>query len=105
MRQFCRKCGHLIQDHEDKYPHKCTWATCKCEGLDEKLTPCEEATLKLLAKGLSNKDIAELAHLSVKTVISHRYNLMKRLKLHNIAQVIMYALAHGYIKQSDFPPL
>jgi two-component system, NarL family, nitrate/nitrite response regulator NarL len=57
----------------------------------------EKEVLVHLAAGYSNRDIAELLHISVRTVESHRARLMKKLNIHTIAGLTRYALAHGYI--------
>lgn len=55
------------------------------------LTPRELEILRLLAKGMSNKNVAVHLHLSVHTVRAHRTNLMKKLNVHNIAELINQA--------------
>jgi DNA-binding NarL/FixJ family response regulator len=57
----------------------------------------EKEVLVHLAAGYSNRDIAEMLHISVRTVESHRARLMKKLNIHTIAGLTRYALAHGYI--------
>jgi two-component system nitrate/nitrite response regulator NarL len=57
----------------------------------------EKEVLVHLAAGYSNKDIAELLHISVRTVESHRARLMRKLNIHTIAGLTRYALAQGYI--------
>jgi two-component system nitrate/nitrite response regulator NarL len=57
----------------------------------------EKEVLVHLAAGYSNRDIAELLHISVRTVESHRARLMKKLNIHTIAGLTRYALAQGYI--------
>jgi len=61
------------------------------------LTPRERQVLKLLAEGKSNKAAADLLFISVKTVEHHRANIMKKLGLRNIAELVRYALSAGYI--------
>ncbi len=62
----------------------------------------ERELLKLLADGLSVKEIASLLNLSVKTVDAHKYNLMRKLDLHNRTDLIKYALRRKLI---TFPTL
>jgi DNA-binding NarL/FixJ family response regulator len=50
-----------------------------------------------LAEGKSNKAVADLLFISVKTVEHHRANIMKKLGLRNIAELVRYALSAGYI--------
>ena len=62
----------------------------------------EREILKLLADGFSVKDIASRLNLSVKTVDAHKYNLMRKLDLHNKTDLIKYALRRKLI---TFPAL
>ena len=62
------------------------------------LTPLEREILKLLAEGNSVKEIAVLLGLSVKTVEAHKFNLMRKLDIHNKAQLVTYAIQKKIIK-------
>jgi len=64
----------------------------------ERLTDREKQVLKLVAEGRSNKDVAELLGISVKTSMSHREHLMLKLRAHNRTDVIRFALRHGVIR-------
>jgi two-component system secretion response regulator SsrB len=55
------------------------------------LTKREKQVMKLIAEGQRNRDIAEMLFIGIKTVETHRLNLMKKLKVHNIAEVSMWA--------------
>jgi len=57
-----------------------------------RLSPREREVLKLLAEGLSVKDIAARLDLSVKTVDVHKTNLMKKIDVHDRSQLIKYAI-------------
>ena len=61
------------------------------------LTPRECEVLQLIAEGKSNKDIANLLNLSVYTVESHRSNLMEKLNLRGLPELILYAVRKGII--------
>ena len=61
------------------------------------LSPRQLECLKLIARGELTKSIADILHISIKTVQLHRYNLMHRLGLHSIAEVVHYALHHNLI--------
>jgi DNA-binding NarL/FixJ family response regulator len=65
-------------------------------GLDL-LTPRQREILQLIAEGKGTRDIAEILHLSVKTVETHRAQLMDRLDIHDVAGLIRYALKKGLI--------
>ena len=63
----------------------------------EKLTDREREVLQLIAEGHSNRGIAELLSISVKTVETHRAHLMDKLGIHNRAELIKYAIRKGVI--------
>jgi two-component system response regulator NreC len=62
------------------------------------LTTREKEVLKLLAEGNSVKEIACNLNLSVKTVEAHKFNLMRKLDIHNKAQLVQYAIQKKIIK-------
>ena len=62
------------------------------------LTTREKEVLKLLAEGNSVKEIAGDLNLSVKTVEAHKFNLMRKLDIHNKAQLVQYAIQKKIIK-------
>jgi two-component system, NarL family, response regulator NreC len=62
------------------------------------LTKREREILKLLAEGLSVKEIAANFDLSVKTVEAHKFNLMRKLDIHNKAQLVQYAIQKKIIR-------
>jgi two-component system, NarL family, response regulator NreC len=61
------------------------------------LTPREREILQLIAEGKSNKDIANLLDLSVYTIESHRSNLMEKLNVRGLPELILYAVRKGII--------
>jgi len=62
------------------------------------LTPREKEVLKMLAEGNSVKEIAGSLNLSVKTVEAHKFNLMRKLDIHNKAQLVQYAIQKKIIQ-------
>ncbi len=62
------------------------------------LTAREREVLKMLAEGSSVKEIACDLNLSVKTVEAHKFNLMRKLDIHNKAQLVQYAISKKIIK-------
>src|SRR6185436_15800370 len=64
------------------------------------LTTREKEVLKVLAEGSSVKEIASNLNLSVKTVEAHKFNLMRKLDIHNKAQLVQYAIQKKIIKLS-----
>ena len=65
----------------------------------EILTKREREVIKLIAEGHKTKEIAEYLSLSPKTVEKHRTNLMKKLDLHSVSAVTLYAIQNGLITQ------
>jgi len=57
----------------------------------------EKEILQILASGKSNRDIADLLHISISTVETHRNNIFQKLHLHNLAELILYAVRKGLI--------
>ncbi|HUP02374.1 MAG TPA: response regulator transcription factor [Bryobacteraceae bacterium] len=62
------------------------------------LTKREREVLKMLAEGRSVKEIAANFDLSVKTVEAHKFNLMRKLDIHNKAQLVQYAIQKKVIR-------
>jgi two-component system response regulator NreC len=62
------------------------------------LTAREKQVLKMLAEGNSVKEIACELNLSVKTVEAHKFNLMRKLDIHNKAQLVQYAIQKKIIR-------
>lgn len=65
------------------------------------LTPRQTEILRLIARGCSARDIAQGLGLSVKTVDTHRSQIMDRLNLHDVPALVMYALRAGLISPDD----
>jgi two-component system response regulator NreC len=66
------------------------------------LTPREREVMKMLAEGRSVKEIAFHLVLSIKTVEAHKFNLMRKLDIHNKAHLVQYAIQKKIIQ---IPPL
>lgn len=72
----------------------------RARGIDdsyELLSSREREIMHLIATGKSNKEIAALLNLSLYTVETHRRNLLEKLNLHNVAELILYAVRKGLI--------
>ncbi|WP_319823999.1 response regulator transcription factor [Thalassovita sp.] len=61
------------------------------------LTSREYQILSLLAQGLNNRDIAERLGVSTKTVDNHRTNLMRKIEVHSVAELLAYAVREGLL--------
>ena len=62
------------------------------------LTPRQRETLRLIAEGKNTKQIADELGLSVKTVETHRAQLMERLDIHEVAGLVKYAIRTGVVE-------
>jgi len=67
----------------------------------ELLTPRQREILQLIAEGQTTKEIARTLHISVKTVETHRMQLMERLDIHDVAGLVKYAIRTGLIKSDQ----
>jgi DNA-binding NarL/FixJ family response regulator len=67
----------------------------------ETLTDREKQVLKLVAEGRSNKDVAEVLGISVKTAMSHREHVMEKLGLHNRTELVRFAIRRGVIRVDE----
>jgi DNA-binding NarL/FixJ family response regulator len=67
------------------------------------LTAREREVTQLLAEGKSSKEVASLLNLSTKTVETHRSNIMRKLNLHSIRDLVVYAIKNNII-QIQLPP-
>lgn len=68
------------------------------------LTPRQREVLTLIAEGRSTKDIARALSISVKTVETHRAQLMDRLNIHDIARLVRYAIKIGLVSLEERAP-
>ncbi len=62
------------------------------------LTPREREVMRMLAEGNSVKVVAGMLGLSIKTVEAHKFNLMRKLDIHNKAQLVTYAIQKKIVK-------
>jgi DNA-binding NarL/FixJ family response regulator len=68
------------------------------DALDRRvLTPREREVIQLVAEGKTTKEVANALSLSVKTAETHRTNLMRKLDLHSIADLTLYAVRNGIV--------
>ncbi|MDP1947375.1 MAG: response regulator transcription factor [Nitrospirota bacterium] len=64
------------------------------------LTPRQRDILRLVSIGHTNREIAEMLEISVRTVEVHRFNLMRRLNVRNVAQLLRRALQLGLLART-----
>ncbi len=63
----------------------------------EQLTPRQREILQLIAEGRTTKEVAHILKVSVKTVETHRGQLMERLDINNVAGLVRYAIRVGLV--------
>lgn len=68
------------------------------------LTQREKDVLRLIAKGLANKEVADRLCISINTAITHRKNITTKLGIKSSAGLSLYAYLHGVISDSDYRP-
>jgi two-component system response regulator NreC len=70
----------------------------KTQSPEDVLTARERQVVQLIAEGNSNKHIAAILGLSVKTVESHRMRIMQKLDIHDSVRLVHYAVRHGLVR-------
>ena len=70
----------------------------KGETSGGRLTPREREIVQLLAEGLTNKEVATKLNISVKTAETHRTNIMRKLDLHSVSELVRYAVRNDIIE-------
>lgn len=68
----------------------------------EELSSREKDVLIQIVKGLSNKEIADVLCLSTHTVMSHRKNIVRKLNIHSIAGLTIYAIVNGIVSLDNW---
>jgi two-component system response regulator NreC len=74
------------------------WGDLNPAEAEDSLSPREREVLQLIAEGYTNKQIAEILTLSIKTVQSHRGSIMSKLDLHDRSELIKYAIRKKIIE-------
>ncbi len=62
------------------------------------LTTREAEVVRLVAEGLSSREIAERLHLGIKTVETHRAHIMEKVGVHSTVELILYAIRQGIVR-------
>ncbi|MGH9377020.1 MAG: response regulator [Terriglobia bacterium] len=73
-------------------------AAAETEESSQALTPRERQIVQLLAEGKSSKEVAAIQGIAVKTAEAHRSNLMRKLDLHSICDIVHYAVRNQMIE-------
>jgi NarL family two-component system response regulator LiaR len=74
------------------------WGGVRPQQNSDALSPREREVLQLIAEGYTNKQMAEILSISIKTVQAHRNNLMQKLDLHDRGELIKYAIQKKIIE-------
>ena len=69
---------------------------------DSHLTKKELEIIQFIAQGLTNKEIAEKAFLSIHTIQTHRKNIFKKLNINNTSELLMFAVKKGIIDTTEY---
>lgn len=69
------------------------------------LTPRESQVIQLLAEGKSTKEVASILNLSVKTAETHRSNIMSKLGLHSVSELVLYAVRNNIVQALSSTPI
>lgn len=73
------------------------------DSQEEQISARERDIIKWVALGLSNKEIADKLNISVNTVVTHRRNLARKLKIHSPAGLTIYAVINNIIDINNLP--
>jgi DNA-binding NarL/FixJ family response regulator len=74
------------------------WMADGAEGPTDPLTPREEQVVKLIAEAHTNVQIAQILHVSEKTVESHRANVLRKLGMRDRVELVRYAIRRGLVE-------
>ena len=66
--------------------------------MHESLTSRQREVLQLVAEGNSSKEVAVALNISVKTAETHRINIMRKLDMHSVSQLVRYAVKNYIIE-------
>jgi len=94
-------CSAVSERISDRYPEnigRVCKKTMTIEKPFETLTPRQREILQLIAEGLTTKEIASRLALSIKTVETHRSQIMDRLNIRDIAGLVRYAIRSGIVR-------
>jgi DNA-binding NarL/FixJ family response regulator len=69
-----------------------------------RLSPREREVVQLVSEGKSSKDVAIILNVTLATAETHRSNILKKLRLHSIAELVLYAVRNGIIQVHVPPP-
>jgi DNA-binding NarL/FixJ family response regulator len=65
------------------------------------LTSREREIVQLIAEGYVTKEVASMLGVSVKTAETHRSNIMRKLKIHSVAELVLYAVRNNIVQSAS----
>jgi DNA-binding NarL/FixJ family response regulator len=95
LRRHARYFSPKISEALAAEPYHADKRNSKTKIRASRLTPREREVVQLLAEGRSNKEVATLLDISAKTVETHRANIMVKLNLHSITELVRYAIRNN----------
>jgi DNA-binding NarL/FixJ family response regulator len=75
-----------------------TGVAATADAPSSQLSPRERQIVKLVAESKSNKEVANILQISVKTVESHRAHIMEKLGLHSVTELVRYAIRNNIVE-------
>jgi DNA-binding NarL/FixJ family response regulator len=78
--------------------NRASGATDQAESMRKRLTTREVEILQLLAEGKTAKEVAAALGIATKTSDTHRTNIMRKLDLHSIAELVRYAIRNKIVE-------
>ncbi len=91
-------CGKIVIDILEDNPEKLPEYSCRALKISER----ETEIIKCIAKGLSNKEVADKLFLSTHTVTTHRKNIMNKLGVNNTAGLVLFAVRENLVSPNHF---
>jgi DNA-binding NarL/FixJ family response regulator len=89
---FSSRVSDMVLDGYLRRPH-----TGPIVVVKERLAPREREVLQLVAEGKSSKEVSAILGVSVKTVETHRSNILIKLRIHSTVELVMYAVRNGIV--------
>ena len=90
---FTARVSQMVSDSQ----LKSGLASVEAEDIGSRLTAREREIVQLLAEGKANKEVASVLNISVKTVETHRTNIMRKLRLHSVSELVRYAVRNNIV--------
>ena len=90
--------GYIVKSDSDRDLIIAVETLAPPETMRDRLTSREREIVQLLAEGKSSKEVASSLNISVKTAETHRANIMRKLQLHTVSELVRYAVRNQIIE-------